>query len=144
MGIAVGVFVGSLPIIPFQTAAAVALALCFKCSKLTAALGTWVSNPLDWYFLYYYSYKIGATVMGLPEHKALFSMILTSVQQGHSFIQVAETILGMGGLVAFAFVLGGSFIGLALSPPAYFICLFIFKRFQKKSRARKGRMLLEG
>ena len=137
MGMAIGVFAGCLPIIPFQTAVAVALALCFGCSKLTAAVGTWVSNPVDWYFLYYYSYKVGAALIGLPEQKALFSRILASVQQGHSFIQVAEKIMAMGGLVAFAFILGGVLIGLALSPPAYLIFLFVFKRIQKKHYARK-------
>ena len=143
MGIAVGVFVGSLPIIPFQTAVAVGLALCLGCSKLTAALGTWISNPLDWYFLYYYSYKIGAGIIGLPEHKALFTELLTSVQHGHSFFQVAEKILGMGGLVAFAFVLGGVLIGLALSPLAYLVFLVLFKRFQRKRYQRKAYAVVE-
>ena len=137
MGMAVGVFVGSLPIIPFQTAVAITLALFFRCSKLTAALGTWISNPLDWYFLYYYSYKIGAGVMGLPEQKALFSMILSSVHEGHSFVQVAERILAMGGLVAFAFLLGGILIGLVLSPLAYGVFLFVFKKFDSRKDRRK-------
>ncbi len=46
LGMAMGIFCGMLPIIPFQTALAVTLAIFFKGSKITAALGTWVSNPL--------------------------------------------------------------------------------------------------
>jgi len=138
MGLAVGVFAGSLPIIPFQTAVAIILALFFRCSKLTAALGTWISNPLDWYFLYYYSYKIGAGVIGLPEQKALFSIILTSIHEGHSFVQLTEKILAMGGLVALAFLLGGILIGLTLSPITYVLALFFFKRFQRKGHKRKS------
>lgn len=136
LGMAVGVFAGCLPIIPFQTAVAVALALCFRSSKITAAIGTWVSNPLDWYFLYHYSYKIGASILGLPEHKELFSKILVSMDQTHSFLHIAEIILQMGSLFAFAFIIGGALIGLVASPTAYFIFLFIFK---KASRARARR-----
>ena len=65
MGMAFGIFSGMMPILPFQTALAVALALFFKGSKIAAALGTWVSNPLNWYFLYYYSYKLGALIYNL-------------------------------------------------------------------------------
>ena len=48
LGLAFGIFAGMMPIMPFQIALAVALALVFKGSKITAALGTWISNPLSW------------------------------------------------------------------------------------------------
>ena len=67
LGMALGVFTGMMPIMPFQIAVAVALALFFKGSKITAALGTWISNPLNWYFLYYANYKLGAFILRLPE-----------------------------------------------------------------------------
>ena len=54
-----------MPILPFQIALAVLLALIFRGSKIAAALGTWISNPLNWYFLYLYSYKIGAAILCL-------------------------------------------------------------------------------
>ena len=40
LGMAIGVFSGMMPILPFQIALAVTLALLFKTSKITAALGT--------------------------------------------------------------------------------------------------------
>ena len=58
-GMAVGVFVGCLPVIPFQTVIALALAVVLRCNKLAAALGTWVSNPLNVPFFYYGLYKVG-------------------------------------------------------------------------------------
>ena len=67
LGIAFGVFSGMMPVVPFQTVLAITLSLFFKGSKITAALGTWVSNPLNWYFIYYYSYRLGAWIIGLPE-----------------------------------------------------------------------------
>lgn len=143
MGIAVGVFVGCLPIIPFQTVVAVTLAFCFKSSKITAAIGTWVSNPLDWYFLYYYSYKIGAVVLGLPEHRELFASIVSTMHETHSFIKVAEAILQTGSLFSFAFVIGGALIGMIASPISYFVFLFFFKKAKKTRENRKSRMGLQ-
>ncbi|RLB24290.1 MAG: DUF2062 domain-containing protein [Deltaproteobacteria bacterium] len=143
MGMALGVFAGSLPIIPFQTALAVALALCFKASKLTAAIGTWVSNPFDWYFFYFYSYKFGAVLLGLPEHKALFSRILNSVQQGHSFLKVAETILETGSVFALAFLVGGILIGIALAPISYILSVLLFRKIKKSKASKKGGLIIE-
>ncbi|MFW5730184.1 MAG: DUF2062 domain-containing protein [Desulfonatronovibrionaceae bacterium] len=63
MGLAIGVFTGCLPIIPFQTAAALALAFLFRCSKITAALGTWITNPLYAPFVYYGLYQVGRMII---------------------------------------------------------------------------------
>ncbi|MDR3043013.1 MAG: DUF2062 domain-containing protein [Desulfovibrio sp.] len=59
MGLAVGVFVGFLPIIPVQMAAAVALAFPVRGNKAAAALGTWVSNPVNVVPMYALMYWVG-------------------------------------------------------------------------------------
>lgn len=59
VGLAAGVFAGLLPIIPFQMAVAVALALPVRGSKVAAALGTWISNPLNVIPLYALMYWVG-------------------------------------------------------------------------------------
>ena len=75
LGMSFGIFSGMMPIIPFRTILAVALALVFKGSKITAALGVWVSNPLNWYILYYLNYKIGAFILGLSRDNKGFSSL---------------------------------------------------------------------
>ena len=46
LGMAIGVFVGVTPTIPFHTALALGLSFIFRGSKAAAAIGVWFSNPI--------------------------------------------------------------------------------------------------
>ena len=137
LGMAFGVFSGMMPIIPFQTALAVTLSLFFKGSKITAALGTWVSNPLNWYFLYYYTYKFGAFILGLPEKNAVFSSVMAAVRSGEPFMVVVGKIFGAGTEFVSAFLLGGCITGIVLGTLAFFIFLPLFKYIKTLRESRK-------
>jgi uncharacterized protein (DUF2062 family) len=140
LGIAFGIFAGMMPIMPFQIALAVTLALLFKGSKITAALGTWVSNPLNWYFLYYYSYKIGTSILGISGKSKIFSSVMASMRQGEEALAIIAKIAGAGGSMVAAFVLGGLIMGFAAAIPTYFIFLRLFqfiRQWRQERRARK-------
>ena len=137
IGMAFGVFTGMMPIMPFQTALAIILALFFKGSKITAALGTWVSNPLNWYFVYYYNYKLGAFILGLPKGNKIFSSIMTSIQCGEESMVIVEKILGAGGVVIAAFLFGGLVMGIIFAVPCYFVFLYIFKHIRAWRKLRQ-------
>ena len=62
LGMALGVFAGLLPILPFQIVVAVTLAFIVGGSKIAAALGTWITNPFNWVPFYMLCYFIGKTV----------------------------------------------------------------------------------
>lgn len=139
-GMALGVFAGMMPIMPFQIALAVTLAMLLKGSKITAAIGTWISNPLNWYFIYLYDYKLGAWILGVPERKALFSSIIQAIKSGHGPLVIVSKILEAGGSFAAAFLLGGLILGLILVPPTYFFFLRFFryvKQWRQERRRRK-------
>ncbi len=142
LGMAFGIFTGMMPIMPFQMALSVALALIFKGSKITAALGTWVSNPLNWYFLYYFSYKLGAWILGKEGYSAIFSTIMDMVRSGVESMVIVEKILQSGGLMVAAFLLGGVIMGTVVALPSYFVFLYIFKRIRRWRDG--GRMKAEG
>ena len=139
LGMSFGIFAGMMPIMPFQTALAVALALFFKTSKITAAIGTWVSNPLNWYFQYYYTYKIGALILGLPEKGRIFSSIMNSVQKGEEALSIIGKIIGAGSSMIGAFIIGGVIFGIVFSIPAYFIFLKLFQWLRQWRRKRRLR-----
>ncbi|MCF8143986.1 MAG: DUF2062 domain-containing protein [Deltaproteobacteria bacterium] len=140
LGMSFGIFAGMMPIMPVQMALAVALALVFKGSKITAALGTWISNPLNWYFLYYYSQKLGAYVLGIEgQQMGRFSSIMASVRLGEDAMVIAEKILAAGGLMIGSFLTGGLIMGIVTAIPSYFILLFIFKKIKAWRESRKGR-----
>ena len=140
LGMAFGIFTGMMPIMPFQMALSVALSLLFKGSKITAALGTWISNPLNWYFLYYFSYKLGAFVLGIHGHNVMFSSIMTVIRVEENSMIIVERILAAGGLMVTAFLVGGLILGAAVSIPAYFVFLYVFRRIRvwRESRKRGG------
>ncbi|MFH1242774.1 MAG: DUF2062 domain-containing protein [Pseudomonadota bacterium] len=138
LGMALGIFSGMMPILPFQTAVAVALAMLFKGSKITAALGTWISNPLNWYFLYYYSYKLGVLILGDPEKGAVFSSVMIAIRSGEESMVILKKILGAGGLFVSTFLLGGLVMAVVAAPPSYLLFLHIFKRIRSWRRSRRG------
>lgn len=139
LGIAFGVFSGMMPIVPFQTVLAITLSLFFKGSKITAALGTWVSNPLNWYFIYHYSYRLGASIIGLPEKNAVFLSVMTAVRSGEAPMVIVEKIFGAGTAFVSAFLLGGFIMGIVCGGLCFFIFLPIFKHIRAWRQSRKER-----
>lgn len=66
-GVALGLFVGLVPV-PAQTAVAILLALALRVNLPLAAISVWVTNPLTWLPLFYFSYEIGAMLLNIqPE-----------------------------------------------------------------------------
>lgn len=139
LGMAFGIFSGLLPIIPFHTAFAVMLAFIFKGSKITAALGVWVSNPLNWYILYYIDYRIGAFMLGLSENNKGFSALLESTRNLSEGILIMKEIIGASSTIIAAFVIGGIIIGVCVSLPSYFLFLKLFKVIRVWRERRKQR-----
>ena len=97
MGLAVGVFVGLLPVLPFQTAIAVPVAYVLRGSMIAAALGTWVSNPLNWVPFYILFYYVGRIVVpfDVPPFNPSQLEMAEMIQMGWKFFVVMMA----GGLV---------------------------------------------
>lgn len=127
LGMALGVFSGLMPVLPFQTVLAVFLAILFGGSKITAALGTWVSNPLNWVFVYYMNYRIGAAILRLPEKHRGVASVIEALERGEEAMAVVKTILEAGGPIIAAFLLGGLILGLVAASLAYPVFLYLFR-----------------
>jgi len=139
LGIALGVFSGMMPVIPFQIALAVALALFFKASKITAALGTWVSNPLNWYFLYMADYKLGSYLIGAEGGVKVIESVKNLINQGESMSVIWGKIFSSGITLFSALLIGGIIIGTVAAVPTYFLFLRIFWRLRIWRRKRKAK-----
>jgi uncharacterized protein (DUF2062 family) len=96
MGLAIGVFIGATPTIPFHTVLAVAVAFLLRASKPAAAIGVWFSNPITIPFLYMASYKSGRLILGnsIP-YDLKYDSILELAQAGMDVTLVMLT----GGIV---------------------------------------------
>jgi uncharacterized protein (DUF2062 family) len=110
LGMAIGVFIGITPTIPLHTILAVTLALLARGSKLAAALGVWVGNPLSIPLFYYGSYRIGQLVLGLPG---------ISLPDDRSLLTMAS----LGGRIVGAMLLGGVILGIVPAIVAYMVTL---------------------
>jgi uncharacterized protein len=117
LGMGVGVFVGFLPIIPFQTAVALTVSFALRCGKVSAVLGTLVTNPLNIPIMYYLFYRVGSLVVPVghyrfdPKHVELASL----------FHKGWEVVLSM--------FIGGLLFAIPGSVGAYFLTLFTIRRY---------------
>lgn len=142
LGMAIGIFSAMLPILPFHIALAVALALVFRVSKITAAIGVLVCNPFTWYILYYSNYRIGAFILGLSEDNRGFSSIMESIQGSAGTLETILRITHASWTIIAAFVIGGLIMGVVAAVPSYFIFLKIFnliRDWRQRKRERKSR-----
>jgi uncharacterized protein (DUF2062 family) len=136
LGMAFGIFTGMLPIIPLHTVVAVALALAFRASKITAAVGTWICNPVTIYPVYWYGYKFGLFILGFDRNAKALSPVIETIRN-EEFLHMITAILSAGGKVAAAFLMGGFTLGIIWAVPSYFIFLYLFKAFITWRKSRK-------
>jgi uncharacterized protein (DUF2062 family) len=123
MGMAIGVFVGITPTMPFHTVIAVALAFILRGSKAAAAIGVWFCNPISAPFFYLGSYKAGMFIFG---RSAPFDAKYESVLE----------LLKLGADVTTAMVVGGIILGILPGFASYFITRKIITAIRSRKTAR--------
>jgi len=124
LGLAVGVLVGFWPIIPFQTVVAIAFAFVVRGNKIAAALGTWVSNPLNVPFLYYLFYQIGK----------LFWPVQAQLDRSHLDM---HSLIQSGWDIFVAMCLGGTILGVPAAILTYFVFLWLLKKRQLRKLEKR-------
>lgn len=129
LGLAIGVFVGCLPIVPFQFVTALTLALIFRGSKVAAMIGTLVSNPLNFVPFYMMVYYIGRAVTGIevsPPHPSMFH------PENFDF---ASILSGSRDLLI-VLLTGGFVLAVPSSVISYYIGLKAVIRYRRRKAAR--------
>jgi uncharacterized protein (DUF2062 family) len=123
-GMAIGVFIGMTPIIPFHTITAVALAFIFKGSKPAAAIGVWIANPITIPFLYVGSFKAGTLLLNKP----------IPLDAGFESIQ---DLLSLGIDATIAMVTGGALLGILPGIIAYIVTYKFFRAVRSAALQKK-------
>jgi uncharacterized protein len=123
-GMALGVFIGITPTIPFHLVAVLFLAALLGVSPVTAFIGIQVGNPLTVVPIYITAYKVGQFLLyrGKPlvfPETFSFSAWLCVLWQGGVALQV-----------------GGIIIAIPPAIVAYFVTLWIVQRFQRRKAQR--------
>jgi len=137
LGVALGIGIGMLPIVPFHMLVALGAAFFFRASKIVAVAGTWICNPVTMYHIYKYGYKIGVVILGLDQHKRFLMPVTEAITQGN-YLQATQIVLSDGGIAITSFFCGGFVLGLMLSVPSYLISFYFFKHFIAWRESRKS------
>jgi len=128
-GLAVGILIGFLPILGFQTLSALLLAALLKGNKIAAALGTLVSNPVTTAPIFALTYLTGGKLLGFLSHLPPPAPVETKTFL--DLVQKAPRILGV-------MTLGGFLLGIPAALAGYFLCHAALKRYQAEIRQKLG------
>ena len=124
MGLAIGVFIGVTPTIPFQTALIILFCLLFGHNLTAAYLGSWlISNPLTIPILYFSQYALGRRLLGMTQvHPALTDYSLPGI-------------ITMGWQVILPLLTGGIVTAPFFAIPAYFMAYRMVLALRNKNQS---------
>jgi hypothetical protein len=128
-GMALGVFIGVTPTIPFHMISALALAHLFGFSRVAAVMGCWFCNPLTIPIFYYASFKIGKWLL-YPDHPLVLPETFD-----------LRELLRLGWDINLALQTGGVILALPFGAAAYFLTLWAVKRYRQQKPALTNRAL---
>lgn len=123
IGSAIGIFIGFMPIIPFQSISALFLAVIFRGNKIAALALTWISNAANLIPFYYMLYMVGSFV--LPVEVAFDPHHLTM-----------RELFAQGWGVFSVMCAGGVLLGIPGSVLTYFITLRAVLGYRKRKALR--------
>jgi len=110
LGMALGIFIGVTPTIPFHTLLIIIFGVLFKQNITSAYLGSWIiSNPLTSPFFYLAEYQIGEHLLGFNCTPLVFA--------DYTLINIAR----MGWQILLPLLAGGIILAPLFAIPAYFI-----------------------
>jgi uncharacterized protein (DUF2062 family) len=123
-GMALGVFIGITPTIPFHLVGALSLAALFRVSPVSAIIGIQVGNPLTIVPIYLTAFKVGKFLLhrGKP-------LVFPETFSYEAWLRV----LWQGGL---ALQVGGIIIAIPPAIASYFLTLWIVQRYQRRKAQR--------
>jgi uncharacterized protein (DUF2062 family) len=121
LGMAIGIFVGFLPIMGAQTAVSVPIAMLFRASKITAAIGVWISNPVTFIPFYYFNFEAGKWILGMHNIKFTLNSHITFWQ-----------LLHLGKEILYPLWVGCIVLGALAAPLTYVITYFVIVLYKNK------------
>ncbi|MDD3310819.1 DUF2062 domain-containing protein [Pseudodesulfovibrio sp.] len=126
LAMALGMFIGALPIIPFQSIVVIALAFAMRVNKLAAWLATCYSNAATMVPFYYFLYLVGSAFT--PFHVAFDPARLEMKQ-----------LLSAGWEVFAVMFTGGLVFGVPASVLTYFVSLYLIRGYRRRRALRQLR-----
>ena len=127
LGFALGIFIGMTPTMGIQMPIAVLFAALFKWSKISAAVGVLITNPLTSPFIYGITYIVGAKLLGLKVTMTMPEDFTGSIVR--EMLKNAPAIFG-------ALTIGGILIGLPLAVLSYYLSFAAINKYQQSVKEK--------
>ncbi len=131
MGMAIGVFVGVTPTIPFHTALIVVLTLPLRQNLTAALLGAWINNPFTLPIFYLVEYELGRYLLGWEQFQVVFSDLSV------------RGILQVGWEIFYPMLIGGLILAPFFAIPAYFITYRAITALRRDKRDAECQRVIE-
>jgi len=125
-GLAIGVFWGMFPLPGVQMLIAVLNAALFRSSKLAAAAGTWLSNPLTTLPLTLFNFHVGQSLLNRE-----------AIEFSSDHLRSLQSILELGTDFAISYLFGCLVVGTVAAPLVYFLGLPLIASSQRRIAARR-------
>ena len=137
LGLALGIMIGMSPLVGLQAVSAIFIAALLKWNKISAAIGSLITNPVTTPFIYAFNYYLGSKILGIGNiNPALAKKNLTAIV---TMVEKAPEIL-------FALVIGGIITGLPLAVVGYYLSYSAVEKYQrdlKEKLARRRELMKE-
>ena len=137
-GIAVGTFIGITPTIPFHSLLALAFAFLLRGSKVAALLGTVVvSNPLTFFFQYYFSWQIGNLLLPGKHSWEDVSELINLVTNDAPYRETLAAMSHVGLNSLTVLIVGGIILAIPFTAVVYFLSYKFFHALRQKRLEKK-------
>ena len=136
-GVAVGIFVGITPTIPFHTILALIFAMILRGSKIAALLTTvLVSNPFTFVPQYYLAFRIGNWLTPGNISWEKMSELMEALSSGAHFRESLAALGHIGLETLMILLIGGSVLAIPFTIVSYVLSFLFFRSLQQKRREK--------
>lgn len=137
-GVAIGIFVGVTPTIPFHTILALALAFLLRGSKIAALLFTVVaSNPFTFFFQYYFSWRLGNWLTFNELSWAKVCSLLQLINAEARFQEILAAVFSLGRDTILVMLTGGIAMALPIALLGYLLSYQFFAVWHRRAGRKK-------
>lgn len=133
IGTAIGVFLGILPIMPFQTILVVLVTVATRASTIAAILSSFlVANPLTYVPQYYFSTIIGNALTTYDLTWSRIKEAMDLMLQDPGFYKSLMIIVELGYEAVIVLLVGGAVLAFPFTVASYFLSLPLFIKLKKR------------
>lgn len=132
-GIAIGVFLGILPIMPLQTIVVVLVTVATRTSTIAAILSSFlVANPLTYVPQYYFSTTIGNALTPFELTWSRIKEAMDLMLHDPGLYKSLMILVELGYEAVIVLLVGGAVLALPFAIASYFLSLPLFVKIKKR------------